>query len=207
VSGNSLRFAEIVTLSDDLLLPWLDLYEVAFPPSERVLVSSHLRLLKEKERGLAQDQQLLAALDGEGTLIAMAKYDFLPRCSAACLAYLAVRSDARSQGIGTRVYQEIRRQLRGVSCRGLVLEVEIPGRATSAEDAQLAARRIQFYRRLGASLLRGVDYTQTVGRHQPPIPMHVMIHPFQPMDGEEAFELARCVYGQRLERTGELVLE
>jgi hypothetical protein len=137
----------------------------------------------------------------------MAKYEFLPRCSAACLAYLAVRSDARSQGIGARVYEEIRRQLRGVSCRGLVLEVEIPGRATSADDAQLATRRIQFYQRLGALLLRGVDYTQSVGQHQPPIPMHVMVHPFQPMDGEEAFELARCVYGKWLERAGELALE
>jgi GNAT superfamily N-acetyltransferase len=207
VSGNSLRFAEIVTLSDDLLLPWLDLYEVAFPPSEKELVSSHLRLLKEKERGLAQDQHLLAALDGEGKLIAMAKYEFLPRCSAACLAYLAVRSDARSQGIGARVYQEIRRQLTSVSCRALVLEVEIPGRAPSAEEAQLATRRIQFYRRLGAHLLRGVDYTQSVGPHQPPLPMHVTVHPFQPVDGEEAFELARCVLGKRLERAGELALE
>ena len=29
-------------LDDDLLFPWLDLYETAFPPTEKVLVSSFL---------------------------------------------------------------------------------------------------------------------------------------------------------------------
>src|SRR5207244_1523637 len=101
----------IVDLGDDLLPPWLDLYEVAFPPAEKVLVSSHLRLLKNKALGLADNHHLLAAVNREGELVAMARYERQPSCSAAYLWYLAVVAPARCRGIGSEVYHEILRRL------------------------------------------------------------------------------------------------
>ena len=40
-----LFFVPIEDLHDELLLPWLDLYETAFPPTERVLISTILENL------------------------------------------------------------------------------------------------------------------------------------------------------------------
>ena len=53
-------YAEITELGDDLLLPWLDLYETPFPPTEKVLVSDHVKVLKDKASGLEAEHHLLA---------------------------------------------------------------------------------------------------------------------------------------------------
>lgn len=205
--AEDLSIVEIADLNDDLLLPWLDLYETAFPPSEKILISSYLKLLRDKAAGRAQDHHLLAGLDPAGTLAAIAYYQVLREPPVAILWYLAVKPEARGAGIGSRLYREILRRLEPGDTQALLLEVEIPENGMTEEDRRNAQRRIAFYRRLGARLLRGVRYLQYVGWHQVPVPMHVMLHLLRPLSDATAYQLAKAVAGEWLTPVGTPHLE
>ncbi len=219
-SSEQIRFVELTSLQDDLLLPWLDLYETAFSAAERVLVSKHLLALKgASDADEPGEHHILAALAGNASFAGLARYQVLPDLGVAYLWYLATSPELRSQGVGTKFYQEIVRRVTGPAVRALVIEVEIPARASGGEGAAAAAensavdaeralaqRRITFYRRQGARLLEGIHYLQSVGRHQAPIPMHLMFHAFGALDAAQAFALARSLWGEQVRQVGELRL-
>ena len=197
-----LTFTEIVNITDDRFLPWLDLYETAFPPAERVLVSTFIHLLKEKSTGEALDQHLLAGLDAQKNLAGMAAYELNPEAGLAFLWYLAIAPNLRSQGIGSFFYQEIVRRVDLAKYPLLLYEVEIP----EGEDSATALRRIQFYQRNGAQILSGIYYMQHVGWHQPPIPMHLMVHLRKPLEPQQVFDLAKIAFQDHLQQTSDLKL-
>jgi GNAT superfamily N-acetyltransferase len=205
----NLDFTEITDLNDALLLPWLDLYETAFPPVERMLVSFYLRLLQDKREGLHPDHHLLA-VQREGVFVGLAHYVVISDYNAAWLWMFAVTPEARNHGLGAAIYGEIVRRLPGGTV-AMLIEVERPDLAQTKAERELTERRIAFYRRQGARLLEGVHYVQSVGPHQPPLPMHVMVHPVQALDAETAFALARAVFlsnagGETFTQTGLLSL-
>ncbi len=202
-----MRIVEITGIDDALLLPWLDLYEVSFPPQERVLVSDHLRVLIEKASGRDRDAYLLAAVNEAGDLIGMIRCHLVSECRVAHLWYLAVVPDMRSKGIGAICYNEVRERSRQAGMRAMLFEVDIPELAGSEEAEAPARRRIAFYRRQGAYLLGGIDYMQSIGPHQAPVPMHIMAHPFNAIDPEEAFELARALFGESVVQSRVLTLD
>lgn len=176
------RIRRLTDPADSLLPAWLALYERAFPPEERVPVEEHLRELRPDS-----DAVLLAAQDEGGKLLGLARYDLYEH--AAYLYYLAVDETVRSLGLGSAIYQEILRRL-DPGLTGMVFEVERPDHAA---DPELAGRRIRFYQRLGAKLLRGIDYLQEIPG-QPPVPMHLMLHPFRPLTPEQALSLAEELF-------------
>ena len=207
MDSRELQLVEIVNLNDDLFLPWLDLFETAFPAPERVLVSSQLQLLRAKMAGATTDHHLLAALDGERALVGMLQYQVLPKIPAAFLWYFAIKPNERSKGLGSQMYQAMLKRLGPASPRAIIFEVEIPDDAPSDEQRRLAERRITFYRRLGARLLGGVHYIQQVGWHQPPIPMHVMLQPLLAMDPHDAYQLAKEVFEDSITQIGTPTLD
>lgn len=179
------RIRRLSDPADPLLPAWLALYERAFPPEERVPPEEHLRELRPDS-----DAVLLAAEDEAGKLLGLARYDLYER--AAYLYYLAVDEAVRSLGLGSLMYREILRQLEADApgLAAMVFEVERPDHA---EDAELAERRIRFYQRLGAKLLRGIHYVQEIPG-QPGVPMHLMIHPFRTLEPPEALALAEELF-------------
>ncbi len=197
-----LTFVDIVDLHDDRLLPWLDLYETAFPTSERVLVSTIVDVLKRRMAGGEVHEHLLSVLDTDNVPVGMAMYSISAATPVAFLWYMAVDARRRGQRIGTRVYEEIAARLGARGLQAMIFEVEIP----HGDDANTAARRIQFYRRQGAFLLEGIRYLQDVGWHQTPLPMHLMLHPLGELDARAAFALAQAVFGDWVEQVGELAL-
>lgn len=199
-----LTFREITDVRDDLLMPWLDLYETSFPPEEKMLVSTFLRRLKLKARGDEPDWHMLAALDGEGEFVGLLCYEARPETGIAAFWYLATLPNLRGGGIGSACYREVARRARESGARMMLLEVELP---EESADPDLARRRIEFYRRQGVKLLRGIHYMQSVGEHQPSIPMNIMIHPFEPVTPADAFEAARIYFEEGLKQVGELGLE
>jgi GNAT superfamily N-acetyltransferase len=200
----ALSFHTIADLSDDLLCSWLNLYETAFPPEERILVSTFIRLLQTCKRKEQRSVELLAAVDGERHLVGLAFYEFQLNVNWVTLWYIAIDAAQRSQGYGSQVYQEIVRRSKGEDCDGILFEVEIPENAGSFETRLLAERRIQFYQRNGAKLLSGIHYLQSVGIHQPLTPMHLMFHPLKNLDAQDAFQIAKDIFGDLLTKiTGE----
>ena len=207
MESNMLRFVEINDINDEFLLPWLDLYETAFLPTERILVSGHLMLLRRKAAGEVRHHHMLAALNAHRAVIGLLQYEILAETDAAFLWYMALQAKERNKGLGTRMYSELWDRLDVEACRDLVFEVEIPELAESYEDRRLAERRITFYRRQGAQLLGGVQYIQSVGWHQPPIPMHVMVHRRDRKSPQDAYNLAKAVFGDSITQVGRLSLE
>ena len=201
-----LRTIEITSISDDLFPAWLDLYETAFPANERVLVSTFFRMLKDRAAGQAERCHFLATMDGAGKLVGMAWYELHPAIQAAVLWYIAVLPQARGQGMGSWLYRQVIACADPAAYAAWVFEVERPEGAASPEQEQLARRRIEFYRRNGARLLTGIHYMQSVGAHQPPIPMHLMVHPLRQVDAQQAFTLATGIFGGAVQMVGELAL-
>lgn len=206
MNSDHLQYIEITDLNDPLLLPWLDLYEKAFPPNERILVSGHLRVLKARAAGMPTDEHILAALDEGGELVGMARV-MIRANEVAYLWYIAILPSRRGQGLGAAFYREIIRRAEGANCPALIFEVEIPERAIDQMHRQTALRRIGFYRRLGAKVLGGIHYLQSVGPHQPPTPMHIMAHTFRPMDAKEVFVLAQALFDDAVQPVGTLMLD
>lgn len=202
-----ITLVELASRSDDRLLPWLDLYESAFPPEERVAVSTLLGYLKDKETGGASGAHLLAALDPAGDLAGMAIYHELAEERVAFLWYLAVQPALRSGGMGAQIYRSILERLPRDFVM-LIFDVEIPEHLSDPAAQALARRRIGFYRRLGARVLGGIRYRQQAADWHDPVPLHLMIHPLQPLTARQAFDLARRIFSEEVVlQTGELVFE
>jgi ribosomal protein S18 acetylase RimI-like enzyme len=198
---------EINDLTDPLLLPWLDLYETSFPYHEKVMVSNHLAAIQRRAAGNDRNHVFLAALSAPATLVGIARYHMLPEVGVACLWYLAIAPQARSAGLGTRVYQEIVHRLEPSVFRALIFEVEIPANQPGETERENARRRIRFYHRQGARLLTGIEYLQYVGPHCPATPMHLMVQPLRPLAPQDAYRLAKVVYQEALEQRGKLAFD
>ncbi|MBN2007659.1 MAG: GNAT family N-acetyltransferase [Anaerolineae bacterium] len=208
MSQRPLTLTELTDRKSDLLLPWLDLYETAFPPPLRLLASIFLDILRDKEHGRPCFKTLLAALD-EASLVGMAAYEILRLDDFATeicsLWYFAVAPEVRNRGLGTRFYQAL---LARIPSPVILIEVEMPEEAPDVIHRRLDERRIAFYRRQGARRLLGVRYLQTVGPHQPLTPMHLMWHARCPFSPEDAFRIARRLFGgDCVYQTGALTLE
>lgn len=202
----TLSYSHLTNLHHELLPAWLDLYETAFPPVERLLVSFFLKVLRAKEEGRATHTQLLAMQVDGSALAGMGVYALNPEERAAMLWYLAVNPELRSQGLGAQIYQEIFRQAQEQSCPRLIYEVEIPDHCETPAGRALAERRIAFYRRQGAQLLTGIHYLQSVGSHQPETPMHLMVHATEPISPPEVFALAQSIFDDAVSQVGDLGL-
>ncbi|QPC81350.1 GNAT family N-acetyltransferase [Phototrophicus methaneseepsis] len=203
---NQISLQELTDLNDDLLLPWLDLYEISFPPNEKELVSSKLGLLKSKMAGEKSNKYMLAAIDQENSLVGLVNYQTTKDANNAILWYLAVQPELRSKGFGSIIYREFTRSLNTNNIHALFFEVEIPELAHTAEEQDLARRRIEFYRRLGAKVLTGIHYLQYIGPHLPPTPMHIMVQPFNALEVQEIFNRAKGIFGDTLEQVSDLDL-
>lgn len=199
-----LRFVDITDANDDLLIPWLDLYETSFPPEEKVLVSSFLQFLKEKANGEYPDSHMQAVLDEDARVVAAIRFDIVREAGATYFWYMAVDPSVRNRGIGSACFNEVVRQATEGGTRAMVLEVEMPDHSP---DPEISARRIGFYRRHGATMLTGIGYMQSVGPHQPAIPMHIMILPIEPVTPQEAFDMVQLLFGDAIKQVGELGLE
>ncbi len=201
-----LKFREICDIEDDLLLPWLDLYETSFPPDEKIPVSEILRILKGKPSGQSKDTVILSAVDEKDEFLGLAFYEIASACKAAFLWYFAVKPETRGKGIGAQFYHEILRRLNAQNLKAVFFEVEIPDEARNPQNCEWAKRRINFYKRQGALLMGGIRYEQSVGPHQPTIPMHIMVHPFIECTPEEAYEISKAYYKDRIKRIGAITL-
>lgn len=205
--SNSLTFVELDRVDHELLPDWLDLFEVSFPPEEKVLVSRFLKLLKDKAVGENQDSHMLAALDENNQIAGIMRFDNDPGTRISYFWYLAVRSNTRSRGIGSACFAEVLRCATEAGMRALIFEVEIPEEQSDPAHREYAQGRIGFYRKQGAQLLGGIHYVQTVAPHQPEIPMHIMVRPIEPVTPSEALDTARTLFEGSVTQVGELTLE
>lgn len=201
--AEAVRIREIVSFEDPAWPSWRTLYQTAFPPYERMSERYFLDVFARKARGEASDEHMLALQIGDAADCAGLAYYALPRTpKLGFLWYLAVDPARQGQGLGTALYGEFCARVRDAGARMAVYEVETPECASNAEAACLARRRVDWYRRLGANVLANVHYLQEVDNGEPPLPMTLMVHPFGPLDAEDACALAQAQFGDALTRLG-----
>jgi GNAT superfamily N-acetyltransferase len=138
-----------------LVRQFTSIYEESFPPEERDETASLLDSITEGTR------QCHLALDG-GLLVGLAVVLPLAGVPAAFLEYLAVARPMRSMGAGGRLLHHLRQALAGETAaggtvaEGLLLEVERP-EDSEGEERATRERRLRFYQRNGATVLRGIS--------------------------------------------------
>lgn len=200
---NNLYCREIMSTSDPAWEGWLELYYASFPISEQMSEAFFVQTLDDKFNAHEHRRHVLALTGGDVTEVkGMAFYEIHEDVNVSSLWYIAVCEKSRSRGIGTHLYQQIIEQVKAAGMDALIFEVEIPG-----EDGDIASRRIGWYRRQGAQILEGIEYIQELDTDQPPLPMHLMIHPFIEFTPDEAFSRMKVLFQDQLNQTGQLMLK
>lgn len=185
---------ELESPADPLLVPWMELYELAFPPSQRVLAAWILRSLVEIAQGDRRGRHLFAALDGDGKFCGLA-HTFEPDDQPlGFLWYLATLPNLRGQGLGAWMYHSLLDRMRP-EVKAFIFDLEDPGQLTDPAHRQMALRRANFYTRLGARLIGGITYMQTVGPHIAPVEGWLMAHPLAEISAAEVIDLVQPLMG------------
>lgn len=106
-----------------------------------------------KERILSGKEQLYIGYV-EGTVVFMALLFLLEDSPFALLDYMAVKSDYRKQGLGSKFLKNIY-SITGLKNKFFLIEVEDP---KTGPDQETKQRRVYFYRKNGAKILKHVCY-------------------------------------------------
>jgi ribosomal protein S18 acetylase RimI-like enzyme len=127
------------------------IFEASFPPEERDDGQSELTKLS------GGTKICYLAVDGDD-LRGLAIISHFTDFPAAFLEYLAVDPVARNAGIGSRILDYLCRDLANggrPDVEGIIFEVERPEDVNDGAERELRERRIGFYQRAGAALVRG----------------------------------------------------
>jgi len=195
----------IVELTDpdsDLVEQALALYEAAFPVEERaplVYLYEDMRWRAQGNRQPDHVRHFLAAVES-GRLVGICMYSYYRDYRLAFLGYLATLPELRGNGLGAWLLKRTvgllsadAELLGGLPPLGMCWEVERPLNTIDPFERNLRERRIQFYQRNGAILLKDIQLTAPpLGEGLPPVAYHLM---FLPVNAEEvivdqALELA-----------------
>lgn len=182
-------------LSDD---SWWEIYNEAFPPSERepsqVIVNS-------LEIGIGQ----AFAARSNGATIAIATTHLLKNPPAVFLVYLATKKVLRGRGSGGELleyaWESGRQKLseHGFPATGLVAEVDAPEQSDDREEKHVRERRIAFFARHGAELLSRA-YTQPAVDGTTTVPMRLVFRSaqgFERPDSTFTDALVRAIYFEK----------
>ena len=206
--NGAVNIREIESAQDAAWQGWNSIYYDSFPENERMSDGYFQGVLERKAKGAAPDVHFLVMSSPAEPerIIGMAYYEVDKALQAGLLWYLATRSEQRGQGLGAILYADILQRLRADGATILLYEVEIPAlaREESAQQGELAARRINWYRRQGAAVLEGVQYFQEVDTPVAPVEMHIMAQSFAPMNAEQIFAVASKLFGEAIKQVGAL---
>lgn len=175
------------------------IYQQSFPPDEREPLETLLA------HGADRPATHYWAAVEDQTVWGIAFFSYFPRTRMSFLAYIAVRPDLRGGGFGARLYQRMLQQAAedarvfGQTALGAALEVEKPALAASPAERDLRQRRIQFYQRLGAFIVDGIDFiAPPLSLGASAMPYHILFHPLAlpgALNAEHLRQIVRTTLG------------
>ena len=161
----------------------LDIHSHEFEQCTAILreaISPETQLPPERLRNLlAGGRYQCFSYPSAGDVLGAALVYFPESLSLVWLDYFAIRSDLRGRGLGSDLFREIARLSSEQSplLEWLLFEVD-DGRDGDSERQAMSERRIAFYQRLGARLLKNVSY-KFPSSFGEPVPMRLMAYPLQ----------------------------
>jgi len=102
------------------------------------------------------------------------------------ISLLAVFKEFRGKGYGTAFLDELRHMY--TSKKGIIIEVEKPEEAKTADEKTVREKRIAFYQKSGFYLVKNIDYCIW------DIPMHLMILPGTGTGKIDNAEISQAIY-------------
>jgi hypothetical protein len=143
----NIRFIQVTDLTNHYLEQAFAIYRKSFPVNERQkedLIRQRLNSGREELfAGLKKDEMISMSL-----VFKLSNPEFV------LLDYVAVSENERGTGTGTLFMQWLIENCYQ-SNKQMILEVEYPGEGKNIEERH---RRVNFYRKLGAKCLHGVNY-------------------------------------------------
>lgn len=203
VQTDGLQVRAIEDITDPVLPEYLDLYETAFPETERLPVSDFLRVLADPAR-CGGSARLLVGVNAEDRMVSMARLDLPADLPVAYLIYLAVVPSRRGSGHGGAMLRWIADDVRhrAPDRSFVLLEVEDPA-PLIGPGRLLAERRIAFYRRHDAVMLHGVRYMQRGPLSSQEVPMLLTVIPLGEVTPAAVFSSACDLFGSAVTRLPE----
>jgi GNAT superfamily N-acetyltransferase len=130
------------------------IHDEAFAPDERQYSMDHML-----ERSGHADR-ILRIIELDQRAVGYAYLELAPRAASAFLWYVAVSAELRGRGIGRMAIDDTLLMLRREhpELRYALFEVARPVRPEDPAEPTEDRRLLEFYRRLGAYWVRGVDY-------------------------------------------------
>ena len=144
---STLEFRRILTPDHPDFPSAIALYETTFPAQERIPIAW---VRRELTSGFTQLWGGYLAQE----LVSIALVDFLPQSKAMLLGYLATAPHVRNQKLGSRLFEHVM-HLAKTRSQLLILELEHP---EFGDDRALRRRRVGFYQRFGARVLKDIVY-------------------------------------------------
>jgi GNAT superfamily N-acetyltransferase len=143
----TIEFRQILTPDHPDFHAAIALYEQTFPAQERIPIAW---VRRELTSGATQLWGGYVAQE----LAAIALVDFLPESNAMLLGYLATTPHLRNLKLGSRLLEHVIALAKARS-QLLILELEHP---EVGADRDLRRRRVAFYQRFGAKILKDIIY-------------------------------------------------
>ncbi len=159
-------------LSDEAAKQICRIAEESFPPEEREPCQTFLKTIQD-------GRSILYTASDKNTNRGFTKLTPLKNTNIYLMEYLAVETRSRNQGIGGKILQFIKKDLKAVKGLGLILEVE-PPEMPGGEEREIRQRRIRFYQRNGAQMvLDGGTYRMPNLTGEGSLPMRLMWLPIK----------------------------
>jgi GNAT superfamily N-acetyltransferase len=142
------------SVSPDIAERLRRIHEEAFSPDERQYSMDYML-----ERS-GQADSMLRIIELDERPVGYAYLELAPRLASAFLWYVAIDAELRGRGIGRTTIEDTLVKLRREhpELRYALFEVGRPARPEHPADPSEDHRLLDFYRRLGAYRVRGVDY-------------------------------------------------
>jgi GNAT superfamily N-acetyltransferase len=126
-------------------------FEAGFPPAVRAPFADLL--------DTRPDERLQVFLGSSDDVLGLTLVRDLDGLAWTFLRYFVVTDGRRGQGIGSRLWSVLCRDLAGRGCGRLLFDVEDPDEPGAAPDErEERGRRVRFYQRLGADLVAVEGY-------------------------------------------------
>jgi GNAT superfamily N-acetyltransferase len=166
----------------------MDIYEAAFPPTERQPLEV---ILSRVSTGV--ETLWIGSVGREVQLMALV-WDFAGS-DYLYLDYMAVRADRRGSGAGSHFLQHLLREASELG-KSILIEVEDPD---FGEDHTLRERRMCFYKRAGAREMKEVRYLLPPLQGVNPTEMRLLVlspRPKDTLDGQGVQKLVQRLYSE-----------
>jgi GNAT superfamily N-acetyltransferase len=190
---------EIRDMSDPLWDQWWAVYLGSFPENERMSEAHFRKVLSRKRKQEAKREYAFVAVEHESHAVGIAYLKSCLEGQVVELWYIAVRADSRGAGIGTALFRQTVELVKDTfpACQFLAFEVDLP-----SDKEPVNVRRIEWYRRLGAKYLKGIQYFQTVDDDTiPPVEMGLMVYLFSERNVSDVFKSLKQIHNGQLKQT------